>query len=164
MGLLTSFSSLYSVLGMLQFSYATLGSFSPTECTVPLLRLMGVMCSCQWESRPLKIFLVDLVETELTFVIAVLGSWSLISGMLMTFSELHYWTRGCGENIKQVIFQSYNFLYCWVNFCLLCPLSHPSTCTQLPGSGGCDAGALQPPLLGLSALSPRCGSPSLGSL
>lgn len=86
---------------MPQFSYATLGNFSPTECTRPLLRLMGVICSCQRESRPGQIFLVDLVETELTFIIAVFwADGCLISGTLMMFSVLLYWTRDCGENIK----------------------------------------------------------------
>lgn len=63
------------------------------ECSLPLLRLMGVMCLCQWESRPLKIFLVDLVETQLMFIIALFWAIGcLISGMLTMFSALLYWT------------------------------------------------------------------------
>lgn len=59
------------------------------------------MCWRQWESRPLQIFLVDLVETELTFIIAEFWAvgW-LISRMLMMFSALLYWMRGCGENMS----------------------------------------------------------------
>lgn len=89
---------------------------------------MGVMCWRQWENRPLQIFLVDLVETELTFIIAVFRAvGGLISRMLMMFSALLYWMRGCGENIKLVTSQSFHFLYCWINFFLLCPFSHLST-------------------------------------
>lgn len=97
---------------MPQFSYATLGNFSPRECTRPLLRLMGVMCLFQGEHRPLQIFLVDWVETELTFIIAVFwAAGCLISGTLMMFSALLYWTRGCGKNIKRVTSRFCNFLY-----------------------------------------------------
>jgi len=78
----TSLSSLSCVSVLPQFGFAVLGNYSLIECSLPLLRLMGVMCLCQWESRPLKIFLVDLVETELVFIIAFFWAIGcLISGM-----------------------------------------------------------------------------------
>lgn len=143
-----SLSGLYCVCSMPQFSYATLGNFSPTECTHLLLRLMGVMCSCQQESRPLQIFLVDLVETELTFIIAVFwADGCLISGTLMMFSALLYWTIGCGENIKLLTSQSYNFLHHWNIFCL-CPFSHTITWALVPVAWWmwhCDTGGAPTP-------------------
>lgn len=69
------------------------------------------------------------------------------------FSELHHWTRGCGENIKRVTFQSYSFLYCWIGFCLWCPFSHPSTRHRYLESAGCDARGASP-LLGNSQYQP----------
>lgn len=121
LGWLTSLSTLSCVFNMPQLSHAALGNFSSTERTRPLLRLMGVLCLCRRESRPLQIFLVDLVQTELRFIIAVF--WAvrcLISVTLMMFSSLLCWTRGCGENVRC------NFPYHWIKFCLLCPSSFPA--------------------------------------